>query len=40
MYKIYAKNFRGADHLRSILREAQAMVNDTLAAMPGRSDKS
>ena len=40
IYKIYAESFRGADHLRRILDEAQAMVNDTLATTPIRSDKS
>ena len=40
IYKIYAESFQGADHLRRILEEAQAMVNDTLAATPDRSDKS
>jgi phosphoglucomutase len=34
IYKIYGESFRGADHLRRILDEAQAMVNDTLAATP------
>jgi phosphoglucomutase len=33
-YKIYAESFRGADHLRRILEEAQAIVSDTLAASP------
>jgi phosphoglucomutase len=32
LYKIYAESFRGADHLRRILEEAQAIVSDTLAA--------
>ncbi len=32
IYKIYAESFRGADHLRRIQEEAQAMVNDALAA--------
>jgi phosphoglucomutase len=32
MYKIYAESFRGADHLRRVLEEAQAIVSDTLAA--------
>jgi phosphoglucomutase len=36
IYKIYAESFRGADHLRRILEEAQAIVNDALAA-PQRS---
>jgi phosphoglucomutase len=30
IYKIYAESFRGADHLRRILEEAQAMVDDAL----------
>jgi len=34
IYKIYAESFRGADHLRRILEEAQAVVSDTLAAAP------
>ena len=34
IYKIYAESFRGADHLRRILDEAQAIVSDTLAAAP------
>ncbi len=32
IYKIYAESFRGADHLRNILEEAQIIVNDALAA--------
>jgi phosphoglucomutase len=32
LYKIYAESFRGADHLRHILEEAQAIVNVALAA--------
>ena len=36
IFKIYAESFRGADHLRRILEEAQAIVNDALAA-PQRS---
>ncbi len=32
IYKIYAESFRGADHLRRILEEAQAIVSQTLAA--------
>jgi len=31
IYKIYAESFRGADHLRRILEEAQVTVNDALA---------
>jgi phosphoglucomutase len=34
IYKIYAESFRGADHLCHILEEAQAIVDDTLAAPP------
>jgi phosphoglucomutase len=29
IYKIYAESFRGADHLRRILEEAQSLVNDS-----------
>jgi len=31
IYKIYAESFRGEDHLRRIIEEAQAMVDSTLA---------
>jgi len=31
IYKIYAESFGGADHLRRILEEAQAIVNESLA---------
>jgi phosphoglucomutase len=31
IYKIYAESFRGADHLRRIVDEAQAIVDDALA---------
>jgi phosphoglucomutase len=34
IYKIYAESFRGADHLRRILEEAQKMVDDALEARP------
>jgi phosphoglucomutase len=34
IYKIYAESFRGADHLHRILKEAQTIVNDALAASP------
>ncbi|MEJ2653658.1 MAG: phosphoglucomutase [Gammaproteobacteria bacterium] len=34
IYKIYAESFRGADHLRQLLEEAQRIVSDTLAASP------
>jgi phosphoglucomutase len=30
VYKIYAESFRGADHLRRIQEEAQAIVGDAL----------
>jgi phosphoglucomutase len=30
IYKIYAESFRGADHLKRILEEAQTIVNDTI----------
>jgi len=30
IYKIYAESLRGTDHLRRILEEAQAIVNDAL----------
>ncbi len=36
IYKIYAESFRGADHLRLILTEAQAIVDDALAASDAR----
>ena len=42
IYKIYAESFRGADHLRRILEEAQAIVGDALAAslqQPGISSE-
>jgi len=32
IYKIYAESFRGADHLRRILAQAQALVDAALAA--------
>jgi len=34
IYKIYAESFRGADHLRHILGEAQTIVGIALAASP------
>jgi len=34
IYKIYAESFRGADHLRRIVEEAQTIVSDALAAFP------
>jgi phosphoglucomutase len=36
IYKIYAESFRGADHLRRILDEAQTIVGDALATAPGK----
>ena len=32
IYKIYAESFRGNDHLKRVITEAQAIVNDALAA--------
>jgi phosphoglucomutase len=37
IYKIYAESFRGPDHLRRILEEAQTIVNDALVASPGKN---
>jgi len=37
IYKIYAESFRGADHLRRILDEAQTIVSDALTTAPGKS---
>ncbi|MDI1251541.1 phosphoglucomutase (alpha-D-glucose-1,6-bisphosphate-dependent) [Thermomonas sp.] len=34
IYKIYAESFRGTDHLRRILAEAQAIVSGALAVEP------
>ncbi|MGO9118271.1 MAG: phosphoglucomutase (alpha-D-glucose-1,6-bisphosphate-dependent) [Desulfomonilaceae bacterium] len=34
IYKIYAESFRGGDHLRRIMEEAQTIVNDALGASP------
>jgi phosphoglucomutase len=36
IYKIYAESFRGADHLRHILEEAQTIVSDALLASDAR----
>jgi phosphoglucomutase len=33
IYKIYAESFRGEDHLRRALAEAQTIVDDALAAV-------
>lgn len=38
IYKIYAESFRGPDHLRRILEEAQAIVSAALAASPTRAE--
>ena len=38
IYKIYAESFRGADHLRHILEEAQTIVNGALAAGASSED--
>ena len=40
IYKIYAESFRGADHLRRILEEAQTIVNDAFAAAPQRPGRA
>jgi phosphoglucomutase len=39
IYKIYAESFRGTDHLRRIIEEAQVIVSEALAVgtQPGRS---
>ncbi len=34
IYKIYAESFRGADHLRRIIEEAQTIITKALAASP------
>jgi phosphoglucomutase len=34
IYKVYAESFQGAEYLRQILEEAQAIVSDTLAMAP------
>ncbi|MDZ4797228.1 MAG: hypothetical protein SGI92_03625 [Bryobacteraceae bacterium] len=39
IYKIYAGSFQGTDHLRRIVEEAQAIVNETLALAPGSPDR-
>jgi phosphoglucomutase len=40
IYKIYAESFRGADHLRRILEEAQAIVSGALTAGPPAKTKA
>jgi phosphoglucomutase len=37
IYKIYAESFRGPDHLRRIVEEAQAIVDEALAGASGPS---
>ncbi|MDE3040330.1 MAG: hypothetical protein KGJ82_07105 [Nitrospirota bacterium] len=37
--KIYAENFRGADHLRRIQEEARTIVGDPLVPMPERGEE-
>jgi phosphoglucomutase len=37
MYKIYAESFRGAEHLRRILEEAQTIASDALTLRSTRS---
>jgi phosphoglucomutase len=36
IYKIYAESFRGEDHLRRILEEAQSIVDDAISTVPRR----
>jgi phosphoglucomutase len=36
IYKIYAESFQGADHLHRILKQAQTIINDALAASPSK----
>jgi phosphoglucomutase len=38
IYKIYAESFRGEDHLRRIVDEAQAIVDDALGAVAPGTD--
>lgn len=40
IYKIYAESFRGVDHLRRILDEAQTIVDEALAADTPRAQRS
>jgi phosphoglucomutase len=39
IYKIYAESFRGNDHLRRIVEEAQTIVSAALAAAPERRER-
>ena len=34
IYKVYAESFRGADHLKRVLSEAEAIVGAALTALP------
>jgi phosphoglucomutase len=36
IYKIYAESFQGANHLHRILKKAQTIINDALAASPSK----
>jgi phosphoglucomutase len=40
VYKIYAESFLGEEHLRRIIREAQAMVDEVLAAGGGAASSA
>jgi phosphoglucomutase len=40
IYKIYAESFRGAEHLRHILEEAQTIVGEALAVSPQQPEIS
>ena len=40
VYKIYAESFRGADHLRLVLEEAQAVVDDALREVVENEDRA
>jgi phosphoglucomutase len=40
IYKIYAESFRGTDHLRRIIAEAQSIVSAALAAAPAQPKQS
>ena len=37
IYKVYAESFRGPVHLRTVLQEAQAIVDTALATVPDKS---
>jgi phosphoglucomutase len=40
LYKIYAESFKGDDHLRRVVEEAQVIVNEALGAAPSmRTDQ-